>query len=150
MINYNFKGTFLSLASGCFSSAFERAVVRPLLKKYPCHWRIQKFWRGWKAMYRTLSQMHVMNNTRLCEKSLLNWINSSANLGGGRTHRPPFYESATDPITGSLLKNYRPVSNLPFVSKLLELMVQVRLQAFLHNQQPSHSTASSIVSRQQC
>ena len=30
----------------------------------------------------------------------------------------------------SELKNYRPVSNLPFLSKLLEKVVQVRIQAF--------------------
>jgi len=41
--------------------------------------------------------------------------------------RPLLKKSGLD---GSQLKNYRPVSNLPFVSKLLEKVVQVRIQAF--------------------
>ena len=36
-------------------------------------------------------------------------------------------------LDASQLKNYRPVSNLSFLSKLLERAVQVRLQAFLDN-----------------
>lgn len=36
-------------------------------------------------------------------------------------------------LDASELKNYRPVSNLPFMSKLLEKVVHVRIQAFLDN-----------------
>ena len=41
--------------------------------------------------------------------------------------RPLLKKSGLD---ASELKNYRPVSNLPFMSKLLEKVVQVRIQAF--------------------
>jgi len=34
-------------------------------------------------------------------------------------------------LDASEMKNYRPVSNLPFLSKLLERIVQSRLQTFL-------------------
>ena len=43
----------------------------------------------------------------------------------------------------SQLKNYRPVSNLPFLSKLLERTVQVRLQAFLDSNNLMPSTQSA-------
>ena len=36
-------------------------------------------------------------------------------------------------LDANQLKNYRPVSNLSFLSKLLERVVQVRFQAFLDN-----------------
>jgi len=41
---------------------------------------------------------------------------------------PPFLKKTG--LDASERKNYRPVSNLPFVSKLLEKVVQVRIQAF--------------------
>jgi len=34
-------------------------------------------------------------------------------------------------LDASKMKNYRPVSNLPYLSKLLERIVQTRLQTFL-------------------
>jgi len=42
--------------------------------------------------------------------------------------RPLLKKSGLDPCQP---ENYRPVSNLPFLSKLLERVVQIRLQAFL-------------------
>jgi len=42
--------------------------------------------------------------------------------------RPLLKKSGLDP---SQMKNYRPVSNLSFLSKLLERVVQVRLQNFI-------------------
>jgi len=36
-------------------------------------------------------------------------------------------------LDASQLRNYRPVSNLPFLSKLLEGIIQNRLQVFLHS-----------------
>ena len=36
-------------------------------------------------------------------------------------------------LDASELKSYRPVSNLSFLSKLLDRVVQVRLEAFLHS-----------------
>jgi len=41
------------------------------------------------------------------------------------------------------LKNYRPVSNLPFLSKLVEKVVQMQLQRFLtaHSMMPLHQSA---------
>jgi len=42
--------------------------------------------------------------------------------------RPLLKKSGLD---ASELRNYRPVSNLPLLSKLLEKVVQVRVQAFL-------------------
>jgi len=41
--------------------------------------------------------------------------------------RPLLKKSGLD---ASELKDYRPVSNLPFLSKLLERVVQIRIQAF--------------------
>ena len=61
-----------SLASGCYSSEFKKAVVRPLLKKHG--------------------------------------------------------------LDVSQMKNYRPVSNLPFLSKLLQRIVQSRSAADLPGQ----------------
>ena len=45
--------------------------------------------------------------------------------------RPLLKNSGLDPSQPKKFKNYRPVSNLPFLSKLLETVVQTRLQAFL-------------------
>ena len=64
-------------------------------------------------------------------------------------------KSELDP---SQMKNYRPVSNLSFLSKLLERVVQVRLQAFIdsNNLMPTaqsayrqyHSTKTAVTKLQ--
>ena len=43
----------------------------------------------------------------------------------------------------SQLKNYRPVSNLSFLSKLLERVVQIRLQAYLNTNNLMPETQSA-------
>ena len=43
----------------------------------------------------------------------------------------PLGRGAQEWLDVSPLKNYRPVSNLSFLSKLLERVVQIRLQGFL-------------------
>lgn len=46
-------------------------------------------------------------------------------------------------VDGTQLKNYRPVSNLPFLAKLLERVVQTQLQSYLiaHDAMPKHQSA---------
>jgi len=46
-------------------------------------------------------------------------------------------------LDASQPKNFRPVSNLPYLSKLLERVVQTKLQRFLddHNMMPTHQSA---------
>ena len=50
-----------------------------------------------------------------------------------------------DNLDVSQPKNFRPVSNLPYLSKLLEKVVKTRLQEFLdeHDLMPSHQSAYS-------
>jgi len=46
-------------------------------------------------------------------------------------------------LDASQPKNFRPVSNLPYLSKILEKVVQSQLQKFLdeHNMMPPHQSA---------
>ena len=46
-------------------------------------------------------------------------------------------------VDGTQLKSYRPVSNLPFLAKLLERVFQTQLQSYLiaHDAMPKHQSA---------
>ncbi len=70
----------------------------------------------------------------VAEEPLLNIINSSLSLG----HVPkPFKLAVIKPLIKkpqpdpSELENYRPISNLPFMSKILEKVVSAQLCSFL-------------------
>ena len=63
----------------------------------------------------------------LCNKSLTYWLLSISEFKQAVV-RPLLKKSGLD---SSLLKNYRPVSTVSFLSKLLERVVQSRLQTYL-------------------
>ncbi len=73
----------------------------------------------------------------VAEEPLINIINSSLYFG----HVPkPFKLAVIKPLIKkrqldpSKLANYRPISNLPFMSKLLEKVVSAQLCSFLQKQ----------------
>ena len=73
-------------------------------------------------------------------------INSSLTLG---IFPAKFKHAVVTPLLkkgaadGAQLKNFRPVSNLPFLAKLLERVVQTQLQSYLidHDAMPKHQSA---------
>ncbi len=99
----------------------------------------------------------------VAEEPLLNIINSSLSLG----HVPkPFKLEVIKPLIKKPildpceLANYRPISNLPFMSKILEKVVSAQLCSFLQENdiyeefqsgfRPRHSTETALKIQMTC
>ncbi len=94
----------------------------------------------------------LLKELPVAEEPLLNIINSSLSLG--RIPKP-FKLAVIKPLIKkpqldpSELANYRPISNLPFMSKILEKVVSAQLcslcEEFLSGFRPRHNTETALV-----
>ena len=95
-----------------------------------------------------LKQFHVF-----FEFELLNLVNCSLQMGVWvAVGKPPLKKSNLDP---DIFTNYRPVSNLPFLGKVLETLVYIQLNDFLNSNnileqcqsgfRMNHSTETALV-----
>ncbi len=94
-----------------------------------------------------MSSLNYWELLPVAEEPLLNIINSSLSLG----HVPkPFKLAVIKPLIKKPqldpceLANYRPISNLPFMSKILEKVVSAQLCSFLQKKNISVENFSQV------
>ena len=122
---------------------FKMITFKPLLSKASSHFK--------NLFLSALIVPHIWNKSTAYNNSL-----SALYMANSVKHLPPLQnEKVTKQILGAFYRNYRPVSNLCFIAKILEKLVLSQVSSYLnsHNHyntcqsayRPGHSTETALL-----